>query len=324
MLLEGMVQDLFRNITLQQMEALVRLIELRSFSKAAKSMNMTQPALTKNIRNLEDAVGFKVAERGYAGISLTREGRLIYDYARRILKLRDEAREKIINSRSQDTGNIYISASTIPATYILPAVLAGFRAKHPGIRAYVRTCDSEEAIESILEGRAEIGFIGKSPASGKLVSEPLWKDDMALIVPRGHRWFERKSVSLAELEPEPFIIRERGSGSRDTMERCLKDSLQTGISRLNVVSELGSSEALREAILCGLGVSILSTHAVRRELRQGLVRALELDNCRIERRFHLIYKKQFELMPCHKLFLGYAMESARDSQGREENRRTGG
>ncbi len=315
MLWEDMVQNRFRNITIQQLDALVRLIEMRSFSKAAKSMHLTQPALTKHIKNLEDAVGYRVAERGYAGISLTREGRLLYDYARRILKLRDEACEKIVNSRLHDTGNIYITASTIPATYILPSVLGGFRGEHPGIRAYVRTCDSEEAIDNILGGRAEIGFIGKGPASGKLISEPLWKDTMALIVPRGHRWFERKSVSLEELEAEPFIIREKGSGTRDTLERCLRENLETGISRFNIVCELGSSEALREGILCGLGVSILSTHAVRRELEQGLVRPLEVDKCSIERHFHLIYKKQFDLMPYHKLFLEYVRENARAANG---------
>ncbi|MEN6467303.1 MAG: LysR family transcriptional regulator, partial [Syntrophaceae bacterium] len=133
-----MPQDRFRNITIQQMDALVRVIEMRSFSRAAKSMNLTQPALTKHIKNLEDAIGFRVAERGYSGISLTREGRLLYDYARRILKLRDEAREKIINSRLNEDGNIYISASTIPATYILPSVLSSFRRAAPGIKAYVR------------------------------------------------------------------------------------------------------------------------------------------------------------------------------------------
>lgn len=310
-----MAQERFRNITIQQLDALVRLIEMRSFSKAAKSMYLTQPALTKHIKNLEDAVGYKVAERGYAGISLTREGRLLYDYARRILKLRDEACEKIVNSRLHDTGNIYITASTIPATYILPSVLGGFRGGHPGIRAYVRTCDSEEAIENILGGRAEIGFIGKSPASGKLISEPLWNDTMALIVPRGHRWFKRKSVSLEELEGEPFIIREKGSGTRETLEKCLRENLETGISRFNIVSELGSSEAIREGILCGLGVSILSTHAVCRELERGLVRPLEVDKCSIERHFHLIYKKQFDLMPYHKLFLEYVRENARAANG---------
>lgn len=310
MVLENMVQDRFRNITMQQIDVLVRLVEMRSFSKAARSMNLTQPALTKHVKNLEDAVGFKVAERGASGISLTREGRLLYDYARKIIKLRDEAREKILNRRANETGDIYICASTIPATYILPALLGGFRKGNPGIRAYVRACDSEEAVETVLEGRAEIGFIGK-PAPGKLVSEPLWNDTMALIVPRGHRWFDRETVAIEELAPEPFIIREKGSGSRETLEKCLREKLEAGISRLNIVSELGSSEALREAVLSGLGVSILSTHAVRREIAGGLVRALELENCRIERRFQLIYKKQLELMPYHRKFLEYARESTR-------------
>lgn len=298
-----MPQDTFRNITIQQMDALVRVIENRSFSKAAKSMNMTQPALTKHIKNLEDAVGFRVAARGYAGISLTREGRLLYDYAKRILKLRDEAREKIINSRLNDHGNIYISASTIPATYILPSVLGGFRRKAPGIKAYVRMGDSEEVIETIIEGRAELGFIGKNPATAKLCAEPLWKDTLVLVVPQGHRW--TNEIELKDLEAEPFVVREKGSGSLDTLEKFLKEKGHPGLSRFNIAVELGSSEAVREAVIAGLGVSVISIHAVRRELQHGILRRVEIKNCRIERNFHIIYKRQFEPMPYHKLFLDF-------------------
>lgn len=301
-----MKQDRFRNITIQQMDALVRVIEMRSFSKAARSMNLTQPALTKHIKNLEDAIGFRVADRGYAGISLTREGRLLYDYARRILRLRDEAREKIINSRLNEDGNIYISASTIPATYILPSVLSGFRRSAPGIKAYVRMGDSEEVIETIIEGRAEIGFIGKDPSSARLIAEPLWKDTLVLVAPAGHRWPDR--ISLRDLEKEPLVIREKGSGTRETLEKYLKDRRGSGLSRLNIVGELGSSEAVREAVISGFGVSIISVHAVRRELEQGVLRQVDIKGFRIERNFHLIYKKQFDLMPYHRLFLKYLNE----------------
>jgi DNA-binding transcriptional LysR family regulator len=301
-----MAEDRFRNITIQQMDALVRVIEMRSFSKAAKNMNLTQPALTKHIKNLEDAVGFKVAERGYAGISLTREGRLLYDYARRILKLRDEAREKILNSRLNETGNIYISASTIPATYILPSMLSRFHRTAPGIKAYVRVGDSEEVIETILEGRAEMGFIGKNPASGKLQAQPLWKDKLILVVPQEHRWVHK--ISLPELEAESFVVREKGSGSRDALEKYLKENCGSGLSRFNIAGELGSSEAIREAVISGFGVSLISIHAVRRELEQGILRQIQIKNCCIERNFYLIYKKQFDLMPYHKQFLKFLNE----------------
>lgn len=253
-----------------------------------------------------------MAERGYGGISLTREGRLLYDYARRILKLRDEARDKILNSRLNEEGNIYISASTIPATYILPSVLSGFRGKAPGIKAYVRMGDSEEVIETIIEGRAELGFIGKNPVSARLVAEPLWKDTLVLIVPAGHRWHDR--IPFQELEKEPFIVREKGSGSRDTLEKYLKEKKDTALSRLNIIGELGSSEAVREAVISGLGVSIISIHAVRRELEQGILRQVAVSGFRIERNFHLIYKKQFDFMPYHKLFLKFLDEQYRGGQ----------
>jgi DNA-binding transcriptional LysR family regulator len=166
--------------------------------------------------------------------------------------------------------------------------------------------DSEEVIETIIEGRAEMGFIGKNPASAKLCAEPLWKDTLVLVVPQGHKWGNK--ISLEELEAEPFVVREKGSGSRDTLEKFLKEKSDSGLSRFNIVVELGSSEAVRESVIAGLGVSIISIHAVRRELQQGILRQVEISNCRIERNFHLIYKKQFDLMPYHKLFLKFLNE----------------
>ena len=134
----------------------------------------------------------------------------------------------------------------------------------------------------------------------------------AVIVPAGHPWPDK--ISLPELEAEPFIIREKGSGSRDTLEKYLKDKKDIGLSRFNVIGELGSSEAVREAVISGLGASIISIHAVRRELEQGILRQVSIAGFHIERNFHLIYKKQFDLMPYHKLFLKFLHEHYRGGQ----------
>jgi DNA-binding transcriptional LysR family regulator len=292
-------------INLLQLESLVHLVEERSFSRAAKRMFLTQPSLTKHIRNLEDALGAKVVNRASRAFTLTPEGRVVFDYAKRILKLREEIADRVMRLRDSESGEISIAASTIPATYILPRAIGGFRKRHPGIRTTVRTADSSDVIDRVLEKEAEIGFIGKRPPAGKLVSEALWKDRLVLAVPAAHPWAKRKSIRLGEIGKEPFVIREKGSGTRETLEGCLRDADSPGLLPLHVVAEMGSSEAVKEAILEGLGISVISAHAVRRELKSDLLAALTVDDCRMERSFYLIYRRQFDLMAHHKIFLDY-------------------
>jgi DNA-binding transcriptional LysR family regulator len=300
-----MAFDGFQNLTMQQFEALIHLVEERSFSRAARKMNLTQPSLTKHVRNVEEALGAKIVDRSSRSLALTPEGRVLHDYARRIVKLRDEARERILLLREEEAGDIRIAASTIPATYILPYAIGAFRKKHPGIRTTVRTADSSDVVETVLDNGAEIGFIGKKPSGGKLIAEELWKDRLVLSVPSGHPWAKRRSVRIAEIAKAPFVIREKGSGTREAFEECLRETAVHGLPHLNIAAELGSSEAVKEAVIAGLGISVISVHAIRRELKSGILAALVVEGCPIERSFYLIYRRQFDLMAHHKIFLDY-------------------
>ena len=301
-----MSYDQFRNITIQQMESLIYLVEEGSFSRAAKRVFLTQPSLTKHIKNLEDAVNAKIVNRENMGISLTPEGKILYDYARRILKLRDETKEKILRIKENESGNIFVSASTIPATYILPHLLNEFKRLFPDIRAYIQANDSEETLGMILNNQAEIGFIGKKTLNKRLNVEPLWKDTLVLAVPGDHPWRKKDYVTLDEVSKEPFIIREMGSATREILEEYLLKNTDKSPSRFNIVCEMGSSESVKEAIIAGLGVSILSIHAIKRELKQGTLIKVPIQDCTIKRYFYLIYKKQFTLLHYHKLFLKFA------------------
>jgi len=297
--------DTFKNITIQQMESLIHLVEEGSFSRAAKRVFLTQPSLTKHIKNLEDSINARIVNRENMGISLTPEGKILYDYARRVLKLRDEAKEKILRAKDNESGNIFISASTIPATYILPYLLNEFKKLFPDIRAYIQANDSEETLGMILNNQAEIGFIGKQTSNKRLNVEPLWKDTLVLAVPVDHLWSKKGYVTLNEVSKEPFIIREIGSATREILEEYLLKNTDKSLSRFNIVCEMGSSEGIKEAIIAGLGSSILSIHAIKRELKQGILIEVPIQDCTIQRYFYLIYKKQLSLMHHHKLFLEF-------------------
>jgi LysR family transcriptional regulator, transcriptional activator of the cysJI operon len=302
---KSMGNEYFKNITLQQMEAVIALVEERSFSRAAKRMHLTQPALTKNIKNVEGSLGVLVVKRSNVGISLTPEGKILYDYAQRIVNLRDEAKTKIIKLHENTGGDIYIGASTIPANYILPRVLSAFCKTNPNIRIYIKTADSEEAMNMVLDNEVEIGCIGKKPLNKKLTAEPLWKDRLILAVSKLHRWRKKKSITLPELLNEPFVIREKGSATRELFESWLKKSKSVNLSQFNICGELGSSEAIKEAVIAGLGVSVISIHAVERELSQRLLFEVPIRGSSMERNFYLIYKKQFDFRLFHKTFINF-------------------
>jgi DNA-binding transcriptional LysR family regulator len=298
-----MSADTFKDITIQQMEILIALVETGSFTRAAGKLFLSQPSLTKQIQNLEEAVGTRLVNRSSTGISLTPEGRILYDYARRILRLREDAKERIGRLKEQESGHIYISASTIPATYILPRLLGPLKQTYPDMQIHIQTHDSEETLQIVLNDQSELGFIGKEPANRKLIVKSIWKDRLVLAVPVGHPMAKRRSVTVEELAGVPFVVREQGSATRDIVDDCLQRHFGTNLSRFNVVCEMGSSEAVKESILAGLGVSVLSVFAIERELSQGLLTTVNISNCAMERYFYLIYKKQFPLMKYHKHFI---------------------
>ncbi len=298
-----MKHDAFKNITLQQLEILVALVEMGTFTRAAGKLFLTQPSLTKQIQNLEEAVGTRLVNRGSSGISLTPEGQIMHDHARRIFHLREEAKERIMQLQEQESGHIHICASTIPATYILPRLLGLLKQTCPDTRIHIQTQDSVETIQIILSNAAELGFVGKEPTNRKLITERLWKDRLVLAVPVNHPYAKHGTVTIKELMDIPLIIREQGSGTRDIFEERLQKQFGLDLSHFNVVCEMGSSEAVKEAILADLGVSILSIFAIERELAQGLLTIVNISDCPLERYFYLIYRKQFPLMKYHKHFL---------------------
>ncbi len=299
--------DQFRHITLQQLDAMVCLVEERSFSRAARKMLLTQPSLSKHIKNLEDFTSCRLINRTKSGISLTSEGTILYGYAKRILRLRDEARDKIMLAKDTASGLIFTSASTIPATYLLPTVLTSLKKTCPEIRVHLSSGDSDSVIHMVIDGHAEIGFIGKPAHDKRLLSEPVWTDELILIVCKGHPWEVSSGVSIPELAQEPFIIREKGSGTMSVFDDFLKDQHKTMLLNFQIVSEMGSTEAVKESVIAGLGVSVLSIHAVRRELTQGILVRVPLAGPKIKRSFFMIRRKQFTALPQHLLF----METAR-------------
>ena len=301
-----MSYDTFRNITIQQLESLIGLLDAGSFTQAAAKLFISQSALTKQIKNMETAAGTPLVIRGSTGIALTVEGQILYDYAKRITRLLEDARERVERLKNQESGHIYISASTTPASYILPHLLTQVQQKHPDMKLHIQMHDSDETTQCILNNQAEIGFIGKEVLNKKIVSERLGKDELVLAVPVHHPLARQKSITLKELARTAFVAREQGSGTRDIVEKALQQYAGKSLPQFNIIAEMGSAEAVKEAILAGLGVSILSLFAVRRELSQGLLTTVKIVDCPMERYFYCIYRKNFPFRRHHQHFLEVA------------------
>lgn len=307
-------------ITIQQLECLYHLVAEHSFSRAARKMRLTQPSLSKHIQNLESFLGAACIVRQRDSIHLTPEGNILYEYACRMLQLRSQAEDKIQRLQQGDAGNIDICASTIPATYILPRLLPAFASAAPRIHLHIHTATSEEVMDRVLNRQSEIGLVGKKPLTRRLAAHALWPDELILVVPPNHPWCGRtwgdrknncqnipapKPIPAADLLEAPFILRSKGSATRDLLEQALKDRMEIRISQLHVIAEVGGSEAVKEAILAGAGVSILSIHAVARELRQRHLYAIPIENLELKRYIYLIYRRQHHFLPHQQLFLNF-------------------
>ncbi|NPU83972.1 MAG: LysR family transcriptional regulator [Syntrophaceae bacterium] len=301
-------QDYSRSITFQHLESLAALAETGSFSRAAQRLHLSQPSLTRHIQNLEELAGTPLVVRQREGGILTSEGLVLLDYARRILRLREDAWDKLSYSRDGGRGRMNVAASTIPATYILPRVISAWHRLQPGITVNVQTHDSEEALQAVLHDQAEIGLVGKKTVHRGIVSVALWSDRIVLAVSPDHPWAGERELLPEQLSEGAFIGRERGSATRATVEAYIRAETGLDPSCLHALCEVGSSEAVKEAVLAGVGPAFISVHAVRREVEAGRLRIVPVRGWNIERSFHLIHKKNFRFKPHHALFLDFLKE----------------
>jgi DNA-binding transcriptional LysR family regulator len=293
----------FQHITMQQLEALVNLIDENSFSLAASRMGLTQPSISKHIKNLEIFIDAPIIDRSQNGISLTPEGRILYDYARKIIRLRDEAKYKIESSTDSGQSHIFIGASSIPATYILPTVLGKFRKDNPSCMIHISSGDSREVVEMVLDGSVEMGFIGKPVRDKKLTAEPVWDDTLVLVMGKDHPSADANSFAFQELLNICLVGREEGSGTRSIIENAINATFP-GI-KLNTICEMGSSEAVKEAVIAGLGGAIISIHAVKREIASGAIKCIPVDGLNIKRRFFMLFRKDFRQLTRHREFMDF-------------------
>jgi DNA-binding transcriptional LysR family regulator len=292
---------------LWQLNIFCKVIELKSFSRAGKAVHLSQPTISSHIKDLEDHFSCRLIDRLSKEAIPTKAGELLYEYAKRMLALREETEAALANYNGKIRGRLVIGGSTIPGTYLMPQLIADFKRTYPDVIISLVIGDTDRIIEGVLEASLELGIVGARAETRKIVQEKLIEDEMRLIVPPDHRWAGEKRVSLKRLVSEPFILREQGSGTLRSLEQSLSECGYS-IEDLNVVAELGSTQAICQGIKTGTGVSVISKLAVAEDLQAGKLEALEVDGLDLKRNFYLTQHRYRSPSPLCKAFVKFLEE----------------
>ncbi len=261
-----------------------------SFTKAAETLHMTQPAVTFQVRQLEEHFNTRLFDRTHNRISLTEAGRRVYEYADRIFELYDEMENAVREMTGEISGVIMIGASTTIAEYMLPALLGDFRVKYPEVNVQLKVSNTEGIVSMVENNVIDLGVV-EAPVSNKnLVVEVCRMDELVAIVPPKHPLAGKKVIRIQELLQHPYICREEGSGTREVIQEYLQ-RCKLNINEISVCMELGSPEAVKGAVEAGMGVSIVSRATIHKELQLGTLVALPLDPP-LERPFSFVHQKQ--------------------------------
>jgi DNA-binding transcriptional LysR family regulator len=300
-------------MNLHQLRIFHMVARLGSYSRAAEELKISQPSVSIQVGDLERSLGVDLFEQLGKRIYLTEAGRVLEEYAQRILGLFDEASAAVAEVRGVHRGRLAIGATNIPGTYLLPRALFSFQERFPQITVSLEIGTARRIQERVLRNEVELGVVGWEISAQNLVSRRFYEDEIVLVVPPGHRLAAGGPVPLGTLRDERVIMRERGSGTREAVEAALREANLA----LPAAMELGSGEAIKEAVAAGLGVSFLSSLAVAADTAAGrLVRVL-LEGITITQPFVLIQhrdKRPSQAMTALIELLGAAADTVGSKQ----------
>ncbi len=264
--------------------------KLLSFTKAAEALHMTQPAVTFQVRQLEEQFNTRLFDRTHNRISLTRAGEVVQERATKIFDLYAEMDNAVRELTGEVSGSLIIGASTTIAEYMLPALLGDFKRHNPDIKLYLQVANTESIVNMVENNDLDLGVVEAPVANKNLQVEVCRSDGLVAIVPPDHPLAERDKVTIKELMGYPYICREEGSGTRDVILDYLASN---GMSSddLDIIMELGNPEAIKGAVEAGMGISIISAATIVKELRLGTLVSIPLDPS-LERPFSFVRQKQ--------------------------------
>ncbi len=296
-----MTSSLERRLTLHQLRIFTTVVEAGSFTRAAAELSLTQPAVTHQMQALRRAVGQPLLDPNRRAPELTAAGRTLYERAGRILSAIDDAERAIGDLDGLRAGAVRVAGDTTVGIYILPDALAAFHRLHPLVELSLDVVNRATVRRLLLDGGADIGVVGRLWDDGVLDAEPFLDNELLCFTAPTHPLVQREPLHPRDLLAGPLLLRERGSGTRDSAERILAAAGVQAVSTM----EMASNGALKRAVAGGLGVTVLSVHAVRLEIQLGLLRPLRVEGFPARRQWHVVTARDRMLSPAATAFRSF-------------------
>lgn len=259
-----------------------------NFSRAAGELNISQPAVTQHIKELERIYEARFFERKGNKILLTVQGEKMLEYTEKLISLYRQLDTELKSSGQQLSGQLRVGASTTIAQYVLPQIIAGFYRRYPDVRISLTSDNTENITKALLAGKIDLGLVEGPVHSRDLKLELLMNDELVAVTSSKNELARSSSISFEELQLLPWVLREKGSGTREVTEQGL-ESIGLPVQSIKNLTSLGSTEAIKSFLEVGVGISILSKKSIKNELALGLLQILPISGLNLERPFNFIY-----------------------------------
>jgi len=305
-------------MTLRQIEAFLAVVRARNFSRAARTIHLSQPTLSEHVSELEQELGKPLLFRRAREVTLTEAGRVFEPYAVSMVSAVDGARQAMADLDGLGHGSLLIGASTTPGLYVMPRIVAMFRARYPGVDLKLQIANSQVIEERVRERELDLGIVGgHAVAPGEECLAAGLLDELVLIVPPDHPWAARGEIAPAQLAEHPLLVREAGSATRRVTERAL----QRARVKFQVAMELDHTEAIKQGVIAGLGVALVSTYAISGEVESGRLCEVRLRGFRVRRHFHVLHHEGRRVTASARAFMGMVEDAARPTKKRTITKR---
>ena len=295
-----------RNVTLRQLRVFAAVARHLSFGKAAEEMHLTPPAVSMQIKELEEHVGLPLFDRGGRSVALTVTGEYLLVYVRKVLATLKDAEDAVARLSGLQTGRLTIGMVST-AKYFVPRLMARFRAEHPGIEVRLAIGGNREQLVALLQANeVDLAIMGRPPRELATRAEPFAVHPHVIVTPPDHPLVKAGHAPAAALADYEFLIREEGSGTRAAMEKFFADHRLAP----RVAMEMTSNETIKQAVMAGMGISFLSLHTIGLELKAGLIAVPDIEDLPLAKRWYIVNTLAKTLSPAAEAFRYFMLEEA--------------
>lgn len=293
-------------MNLEHLQAFYETVKCNSISKAAESLHLTQPGLSMQLKNLEKEFGARLLTRSNKGVELTEEGKVVFNYADTILSIKGNI-ERDLKNLQKDTPKLIIASCKSVGEYALPCSIYIFKKLYKEVDIDMKVINSTEVIQKLHDHTINIGIIQDDPMTDDIIIKKVISDELILV---GKNDNDKRTISIEELKKLPLILREKTSNARHLVETALKEK-GVGIKDLNVIYDLNSPEAIKSSISAGNGFSFLPKLILQKELKQGILQAIDIEGIKINFDYNIAFRKNYTFTEYEKRFVDFIISNKR-------------